>query len=763
MKIFNYKAINELETNIKKINIVYGQNGIGKTTLKDLLNKVALNLDITDNPNVDHLNEKSIVKIDEVVGMTPIIFDENYVREYVYNNYKLDGKNKYSILFSKEVLEKIKTNTKTVLILIEDSYKILDRIIRQLDNLFNLQNNYFDNKGLKAKLKNIIKPIIYNVEDLSVLNFLKEDDELYQWWFTGYQKYWDNEKTKCIFCNQDTASSELNSIFKAKINNKSSVNTKTQSDLVKELDNYNVLLSDKYALINNQFKKSIIDSTHKNVETDLNTLKDQLIPIKHVYEAISSKKQRISNYVNNFEKIDTADLELKNYSGIFNSDIENDIESYNENISKIREKISEYNETLKNNKETLNIMINENESLFNLILSNFNLSYKICIEENGLNLEKEELIYDFSLMNSEKTSEIQILEKTDEVLSYGEKNTLAFAFFIIDSINKLKNRVAGTRFLFILDDPISSHDIFRKYNTVDLIKKYIIDSLDDNDILILFTHEFELMLPMFQMVSNLDLSIKDKISILGMQSNKGNVDVVEIKRKNLTNSISRIRTYINDPIVNPISKVAMYRIVREFDSTISSITLNKDNLYNYFCEIIHSRASTENLDIEMYNDFIKKYRLKDCLLSKRSEYNNIFKSIDLDCVNQIDKYFLIRPYIEFMLSKENLKLDDNSYKNYSNKELINFYESNISYLNSSVHQNFNEDEPTIYDIKEFELFSSKVFDTFKNIVQSKDNTSVTFIHDTNIVDSDKIQSSEDKSNTIKEKIIKDEQTVPIKK
>ncbi|MFA5130286.1 MAG: AAA family ATPase [Patescibacteria group bacterium] len=706
MEIKNYRCIRDFSLQLQKVNVMYGQNGIGKTTIKKVLNFASQGIPIPNDPNIDSPSPDSVIHAEEVQGYTPLTFDEDYVKKYIYTNNSLKEASKYDVLFSKGQLDELKTNVKGIISFAVLASQKLTELYLKLQKTSQLIDTHFSDTGIKAKLKNITKQSITGSNDMSLLSFARKTDDMYIWWRNGFQSFWDVSNPNCIFCNQKIDNSPIRTLLLAKQNE--TINTKTQMDFIKDIDVNKDAFSDKYASSINALRTTIIDSCTTDASSRLIEHKDAMLPIVHLSETILSKRDRLNQYINKIELMKTDGLRIVDTESILSHDLADKLQEYNDLIDKIQLEVESYNKLLAENKRVLTDMISGNEILFNQILEMFGLSYKIKIKDEGLNLEKEQVDFMFNLTGKESNTVQDIVDRSSDVLSFGEKNTIAFAFYVIDCINKLNRRSEGAKFLFILDDPISSHDIFRKYSTVDVLNKHLIKKMHNDDIFIIFTHEFEMMLPIRETI----ISSEPNSSFIGMKSKNGHINPEKITSSNLINTIARLIKHIKSTVVHPISKVSMLRVLREFDSEILGFRRNTDWLYSYLCDIIHFRRGELIFNEDEYREFIGRYGVKDVLLRSFSDYSSLFSNIDLFQLTDIDKYFILRPYIEFLLSSEALTIDGFSYRSYSNSKLVAFIDSNFTFLNSSVHHNHNEDEPTFYDIKEFEMFSTSIFDKF---------------------------------------------------
>lgn len=714
MEITNYKGIKCFKYSETKINIFYGQNGIGKTTIKDIISLSARGEAIPENKNIDLMEQPSVIDAKVFRDGKVLKFDEEYVGQYVYNQGSLKDSNKYQVLFSKALIDKTKEEAAEITKLLHVNNNILYDLSIAFYKQDKMFNDYFTNNGIKTKLKNIIKTEVDSEIDQEKLSFTKSTPDLHIWWRDGFQKYWDTSKNDCIFCNQDIFNSPIKDILKNKKNN--DINHTTQTKFLHETNIFNDILSNDFSKTIGKLKTAVIESYSKDVTTELIEVKDELLPFVQLNQVVLSKKARITNYIYKFENLNLTDLEIKNYQSILNKEYSNLIDEYNKNLKLIETAKEDYELKLQETKEVLASMIKTNEVLFNDILSTFGLNYKIQIPEDGLDINLEILEYSFNLLGNEESHSRNIINESSNILSFGEKNTLAFAFFLIECIHELNNR-SYDKIIIILDDPISSHDIFRKYSTVDLINDYIVKKLSSSDYLFLFTHEFEFIIPIKETIVK---SIKDihpsDVKLVGMNFEKEKIDVIDLTGKHFANSIIRMRKNINSSTINIISKIAMMRILREIDCMLYNITMRDDNLFGFFSDIIHSKNSSATINPSELADFKDRYKLTCIIHNNTQDYKKYFDDVNFDELKEIDKYYFMRPYIEYLLSKESLMLIDGTYRNYSNTDLVNFIRKNFSFLNSSVHQKMNEDEISFNDIKEFEMFSSKMFNDFRRVV-----------------------------------------------
>ena len=69
-----------------------------------------------------------------------------------------------------------------------------------------------------------------------------------------------------------------------------------------------------------------------------------------------------------------------------------------------------------------------------------------------------------------KFLEHDITNNTNYVFSEGEKNIIAFCYYLASVYNVVQNEKDLEKVFYIIDDPISSYDIFRRYTSIDLLR-----------------------------------------------------------------------------------------------------------------------------------------------------------------------------------------------------------------------------------------------------------------------------------------------------
>lgn len=168
-----------------------------------------------------------------------------------------------------------------------------------------------------------------------------------------------------------------------------------------------------------------------------------------------------------------------------------------------------------------------------------------------------------------------VSQNIGNVLSFGEKSTLAFAIFIEQIRNSTDENT-----IIIFDDPISSYDIFRRYTSLGIIQT--ITALQYKKIVIL-THESNFLT---SIVSNYEHLTNVKCTIL-TELNESEIEIKELHRQ-YDSEVNVYKDMLNFSSNFHISQ----RIValRQLHDLYQYITGNgKKELYDYICKLVHFR------------------------------------------------------------------------------------------------------------------------------------------------------------------------------
>lgn len=568
---------NDIKKDDNKVLIVYGSNGRGKSTIKDLFQKEKL------EKKFGCESENQSNTLYNVFGNNNfLVFDEKFVDQFVYFNNSLQ-QNSMKIIMKTDYINELyneKSHANDIVNMILDTTNKYLSVIESFNSILNIKSNTGTITPAKKRFATtfIEGNLPYKYDDL----FEISDDNHRKWWYEGLLIYKDNKLDSCPWCktNIDSVNGDLKEQIDS-VDNTKRIDAKLFSDKVEKVSNLSTIMNN--TLVNEEVKNIISQLISEiNVSVDQNVEEKILADIESLYSLLA-KDNEIFYEIKDKVKILDNILEIK------------DIDLVN-NIAKLKffsitEEISELSNNLdyfiKYNKDIINGIKDSNKKLYEIIKSNeidinsiiksLGLKYYIEIEtdpivSSGIN-DYEKYMYLKSLNGNDVSQNI------GNVLSFGEKSTLAFAIFIEQIRNSTDENT-----IIIFDDPISSYDIFRRYTSLGIIQT--ITALQYKKIVIL-THESNFLT---SIVSNYEQLAKVKCTIL-TELNESEIEIKEIHRQ-YDSEINVYKNMLNFSINFHISQ----RIIalRQLHDLYQYITGDsKKELYEYICKLVHFRKDEQ--------------------------------------------------------------------------------------------------------------------------------------------------------------------------
>jgi hypothetical protein len=473
--------------------------------------------------NIDLSDEEEKLKKIELEGSELSKQIENQIREYVSE--KIDGiqnikrLNEYKNLEYKKIISSVEKEgygiSKSYEDLIQDYNKIksvpenladiltVKKVEIKIDFFSDIQNNCakeYSLSSLAEEFKSKIKEKQIFIE--SGLTLLEE------------------EKKDCPFCEQTLEKQALNLIesYNEYLTDVESTTIRlfnnyrsSLSNLIDSIEEINISNIKRLNTFNNYKEKYIPSSSEKELkELDTSNLKDE---ISKVCDVIAIKLRDISKPVFLDEEIL---ISIEKYQAILNGTIEsNNLEI--ESINRKKNRINEENKFIRKQicKRTVDDLIDEHKTNIKSLhkLRNDYTELKIEIEKKKeqekisrkkkvASTIKSVLNYFFSgkyTLDEDSfrlTFNKNVLERKQakDILSAGEKNIIAFAYFIGDTHLKIKSEDDYKKIFFIIDDPISSMDFSHVYTLCGVIRdlKMILNKIE-RERFIIFTHNNDFM------------------------------------------------------------------------------------------------------------------------------------------------------------------------------------------------------------------------------------------------------------------------------
>lgn len=558
-----------------KIILFYGSNGRGKSTLKDLL----INENLSKNFELQ--NDEQINEIYNIYNQNDLrVFDDKFINNFIYLNDSLQ-KNQSKIIFNSPELEEQINNINNI----KDT---INQLLSKIDSLnpdFNEVDKAFDfstTGNVTDAKKRFATTFLQGHLPLSYNEIFDVNNEQHKnWWYQGLYLYKNLNMDYCPWCknNIDNISDDVKGQING-INSVSSIHDKLFSDKVAKKEKLSALIE------NEKISLNIKDE----IQTIISMINDS-IEINKEAEIISLMRQVKSKYDHDRTLIDETILDLKKFNEISNIeeiDIENKFEQFeffDVNSNYIQLIINDINnvilslEALKQavieSNNQLISLIGSKENSINHILERLGLNYKIVVDKgevvkNGINDNSEYIFL-------KSKNDIDVTNNVTNTLSYGEKSTLAFAFFIQIILNDNNaNKV------IIIDDPISSYDIFRRYTSVDILR-----SLGDASFnkMFLLTHELDFI----HSVEKGFRGFLNTSPLILVETNNSEIEIMSLEN----NYLPEIDLYKNI-LLNPngtysiVQRAIAFRQLYELYKYINQLPNNMP-VYNYICKLVHYR------------------------------------------------------------------------------------------------------------------------------------------------------------------------------
>lgn len=479
-----------------------------------ILGKV--NIDLKDDEDILAKIEKEGKILSEQVEKEI----NTYVEENISNIQNIKRLSEYAYLKPNEIFQGIDKDLYEVSKSIEDLFADYNKIKSVPENLADIEN--VNRVNIDFTSLNEIKENLSKEFSLSSLaeDFKQKIKSKQVFVETGMELLSKTKDNTCPFCEQELQEKAL-----SLIDNYTKYIYDTEAKTIKQFKGNIELLS---KIID--FLKSIENANSKRINL-FNEYKTKYIPSSEDVELGSINIEDVKNAIQGF--IDIIEEKLKDISKatpVANLIIENIekhqtllnsiIDSNNEQIDIINAKknrIGEENKTVRKEicKCAYNHLIGTHKSN---IKSIFQLREKWKALDTEIKKKKEQqkvskkdkvastiksvLNYFFSDKYTLDEENFRLVfyenslekDQTKDVLSEGEKNIVAFAYYIGDTHLKVETEDDYEKLFFIIDDPISSMDFTHVYTLCGVIRDIskIIDKLK-RERLIIFTHNNDFM------------------------------------------------------------------------------------------------------------------------------------------------------------------------------------------------------------------------------------------------------------------------------
>ena len=466
-----------------KLNIKYGINGTGKTTIAN-----AIKYSVEENKLQDlqsyYSTDKASIEVSPKFNKI-LVFNEEFINQVVFIEDEVI-ENSFEVFLKTPDYEAKKRQ-------LDEHLRILREIVVEDSEIVDLKNKLMTINGKFSRtstgklsttgvLKSLLsKQNLYNIptELESYRPFIENTDNNIAWidWVNKGDAF-DNIDC-CPYCSEGLKENHIQKkeIFKKTYKKKASQNLKEILELVQELKEF--ISDEKYNELIKYIKSDTPDDVIKTIVGKLTTELDLLISRFNAISDFGRKNIAMADISDIEQQISHMEIPVDLFEIFRGEKLLNIFSRINEKVVQLKSEVSSLKKEMGDLKGLLLATINASQMDINDFLKTAGINYEIEIKAEDETNSKTILKQCFS---DEKSN----VENIREHLSWGEKN--AFSLILFMYYAHMQNAD-----LIILDDPVSSFDSNKKYAILhrmfkNMGKQQI--SLLDKTVLLL-THDFE--------------------------------------------------------------------------------------------------------------------------------------------------------------------------------------------------------------------------------------------------------------------------------
>lgn len=587
IKIENCNSIENAEINISKgaLNIKYGPNGLGKSTIAR-----AIASSVSKDGSLHNLkpfkyralagrHEPSVYGAEDIGSV--LVFDDSYVSQFVFQRDEV-LKNSFDIFIKTDAFLVATQEIEGLFADIKSAFNGNDDLNNAISDLNEVRDAFGvtkagalskSSKGYKAfgsgnKIENIpaqLKPF----ED-----FIKSDKPASWIGWQAKGNVFLDLSDNCPYCSSDLHEPE-------KKNTARLVAKEYDSKAVEHLNALQAIIN----RLGKYFEQSCRESLEKITKSKIQLLPEEtnfLSALRGDVETLIMKLEGLRSIsffaLRDADKIEDEIAKLKIDLGFLpklNSvETQSVVEPINAKLHDLTEKVGELKGKINRQKKHIEKSIDENQGSINGFLKSAGYKYNVVIKPEAESYKMKLVHQDFD----------EHLEAAAQHLSYGEKNAFALVLFMHQILSKKPG-------LAILDDPVSSFDKTKKFAILNELFRGKA-SLRDTTVLML-THDIEPAIDVIRSMKRLFQHPKPTAYFL--VSRAGVVSETEIKESDIQTfaqiCAANVRD-LTDEVIKCIYLRRHYEILNDLGVE-----------YNYLANLLHARTvpvrKTESGDVEM--------------------------------------------------------------------------------------------------------------------------------------------------------------------
>ncbi|MFQ3247549.1 MAG: ABC-type Mn2+/Zn2+ transport system ATPase subunit [Arenicella sp.] len=573
IKLENCNSIDQAEIDIEKgrLNIKYGPNGIGKSTIaKAIVSSCRNDGSIEALTPFKHRENPgqilpSVSGVDDID--TVLVFDEEYVSQFVFQQDEV-VKDSFNIFLNTDEYQTALAEIEGLFAGIKSAFESNEELQQAISNLKQVRDAFGvtrtgaiskSSKGFKAfgtgnKIENV-PPALSSFTD-----FIQSDQPApwIAWQAKGnpFMELSDN----CPYCSsslEEDGKKETAKLVATELNSKS----------IEHLNAIQAVLDNLGQYFEEQCRANLEKITKSKIELSPEEV-NFLGALRGDVDTLISKLGALQNIsffsLKDVEKIGEAVLglkvELDLLPNLASDSTKNIVDPVNEKLDELVKQVGDLTGKVNMQKARIAKSIEKNQTQINGFLKSAGYKY-------GVEIQPEQETYKMRLVHQDFAEHI---ETAVEHLSYGERNAFALILFMHQVLSEKPD-------LVILDDPVSSFDKTKKFAILEQLFRGS-GSLRDTTVLML-THDIEPAIDVTKSVSR--LFQHNKPAAFFLSSKSGTVGEVKLEASDLKTFAEICRENIanlNDEIIKCIY------LRRHFE-----LLGNTGYAYNLLSSLIHGK------------------------------------------------------------------------------------------------------------------------------------------------------------------------------
>lgn len=562
-----------------QLNIKYGINGTGKTTIAKAVQYSKDGDKIKELQSYYSDNSVSISIAPELGSVE--IFNEDFVNQFVFLEREVI-KNSFEVFLKTKTYDQKKASidkrlyTLKAFVIKNSEITTLKEILKEVCSKFSCNTS----GGLKktGTLKSILeKQNIFNIpSELEMYKPFFANKENNVSWVDWVNKgmVFDIENC-CPYCAEIFDVAKHRSRKNTFRNNYKKADAKNLVDMVSIIDDLQPYLTKKsYSMLIKYIKEEATETDREYLFTSLYNEAALLLSKFEAIDVFGEKKILLQD-IGKLEKIiEELFINIDGFNLFGDKRITNIWENINSRIGELQNEVKLLKKEMGELKGLLNATIQKSQTDINTFLKTAGINYELSIEAEDEENSKAVLQQCFS----EDKTEVDDIKRH---LSWGEKNAFALVLFMYYAHKKNPD-------LIILDDPISSFDLNKKYAIMHRMFKFKSQnniSLAGRTVLLL-THDFEPIID-FCVLGKLDRSL---IMATYIWNDKGIVDERRIDPDvDIKLIYAECRDIAKNSEVNHVSRIAFLRKLSELCGRRGAW----DIVYSILSCLVHGKKSVD--------------------------------------------------------------------------------------------------------------------------------------------------------------------------